>query len=111
MSISTYTRTCIFLIVLAVILRILIAFKSVLESRWIDAEYNRRYIVVTRKANSKERISSDSDSKRALLTENGIEEDVMLVRKHMKGARPWRITTDGPRAAIDTVIAGILYLL
>ncbi|OBT56694.1 hypothetical protein VE04_03769 [Pseudogymnoascus sp. 24MN13] len=111
MSISTYTRTCVFLIVLAVIFRFLIAFKSVLESRWIDAEFNRRYIVVTRKASSKERISSDSDSKRALLTENGIEEDVMLVRKHMKGARPWRITTDGRRAAIDTVIAGILYLL
>lgn len=110
MSISAYTGTCILLIVLAVIFRFLIVFKSVLENRWIDAEFNRRYIV-TRKANSKERISSDPDSKRALLTENGVEEDVMVVRKHIKRARPWSITTDGPRAAIDTVIAGILYLL
>jgi hypothetical protein len=111
MSISAYAGTCIFLIVLAVIFRFLIAVKSVLEHRWIDAELNRRYVVVRRKVDTKERVSSDSDSKRALLTENGVEEDVMIVRKHVKGVRPWRITTDGPRAAIDTVIAGILYLL
>ncbi|KFY03580.1 hypothetical protein V490_00130 [Pseudogymnoascus sp. VKM F-3557] len=55
-----------------------------------------------------EHISSDLDSKGALLTENGVEEDVMVVRKHIKCARPWSITTDGPRAALDTVIAGIL---
>jgi len=29
----------------------------------------------------------------------------MVVRKHMKGTMPWSITTDGPRAAIDVVIA------
>lgn len=101
--------------VLAVIFRFLIAFKSVLEHRWIDAELRRRYIVVRRKVDTKERtkerVSSDSDSKRALLTENGVEEDVMIVHKHVTGVRPWRITTDGPRAVIDTVIAGILYLL
>ena len=111
MSISAYAGTCVFLIVLAVIFRFLIAFKSVLEHRWIDAELNRRYVVVRRNVDTKERVSSDSDPKRALLTENGVEEDVMIVQKHVKGVRPWRITTDGPRAAIDTVIAGILYLL
>lgn len=110
-SISAYAGTCIFLIILAVIFRFLIAFKSVLEERWIDAEFSRRYVVIMRKPNAKERISSDSDSKISLLTENGVEEDVMVVRKHMKGTMPWSITTDGPRAAIDTVIAGILYLL
>jgi hypothetical protein len=35
----------------------------------------------------------------------------MIVGKHVKGVRPWKISTDGPRAAIDTVIASILYLL
>jgi hypothetical protein len=30
---------------------------------------------------------------------------------HIKGVRPWRITTDGPRAAIDTMIGGVLHLL
>lgn len=110
MSSNTYAATCIFLVVLAIIFRFLIAIKAVLEERWIDAELNRRYVVI-RKPNTKERISTDSDSKRALLMENGAEEDVMVVRKHMKGTMPWSITTDGPRAAIDTVIAGILYLL
>ena len=110
-SISAYARRCIFLIVLAVLFRFLVAFKAVLEERCIDAELNRRYVVIIRKQNTKERISSDSDSKIALLTENGVEGDVMVVRKHMKGTMPWSITTDGPRAAVDVVIAGILYLL
>lgn len=110
-SIDSYAGTCIFLIFLTVIFRFLIAFKSVLENRWIDAEFNGRYVVVLRKPNTKEQITGDSDSKGALLTENGVEEDVMVVRKHMKGRRPWSITVDGPRALIDTVNAGILYLL
>jgi hypothetical protein len=111
MSIGSYAGTCIFLIVLAVIFRFLIAFKAVLEERWIDAELNRRYVVVIRKPNTKDRIGSNSDSKIALLTENGVEEDVVVVRKHIKGTMLWNITVDGPRAAIDTAIAGILYLL
>jgi len=110
-SSSAYAGTCIFLVVLAIIFRFLIAFKSVLEERWIDAELNRRYVLIIRKPNTKKRISSDSDSQIALLTENGVEGDVMVVRKHMKGTIPWSVTTDGPRATIDTVIAGILYLL
>lgn len=71
MSISAYAGTCIFLIVLAIIFLFLIAFNSVLEERWIDAKQpklNRRYVVVIRKPNTKERISSDSDSQTALLT-------------------------------------------
>lgn len=67
MPISVYAGTCIFLIVLAVTF-CFIAFKSVLEERWIDAEFNRRYIVIIRKPNTKERISGDSDFKRALIT-------------------------------------------
>jgi hypothetical protein len=110
MPISAYAGTCIFLIVLAIIFRFLIAFKAVLEERWIDDELNRRYVVI-RKLNTKERISSDSDSQIVLLTENGVEKDVMVVRKHIKGTMPWSVTTDGPRAVIDTAIAGILYLL
>lgn len=104
-SITAYTGTCVFLIVLAISFRVLIAFRSVLEEHRI----NRRYVV--RKSNTKERISSDSDSKFALLTENGVEEDVMVVRKQMKGQMPWSIAGDGARAATDTAIAGILFLL
>mgnify|MGYP003644490622 CR=1 FL=1 len=66
-SISAYAGRCIFLIVLAVLFRFLVAFKAVLEERCIDAELNRRYVVIIRKQNTKERISSGSDSKIALL--------------------------------------------
>merc|ERR1712098_449052 len=66
-SISAYAGRCIFLIVLAVLFRLLVAFKAVLEERCIDAELNRRYVVIIRKQNTKERISSGSDSKIALL--------------------------------------------
>lgn len=45
------------------------------------------------------------------MTENGVEKDVLVVRKHVKGKILWSITTDGPRAVIDTGIAGTLYLL
>ena len=58
-----------------------------------------------------ERISQDSDSKRMVLSENGVEEDVVVVRKREGGVRPWRITTDPVRAVMDTVIVGVGYLL
>lgn len=46
-----------------------------------------------------------------LLTENGVEEEVMVVKKRGTGVRPWRLSTDPVRAVMDTVIAGIGYLL
>lgn len=63
------------------------------------------------KAPKAERISSDSDSKRMVLSENGVEEDVFVVKKKGVVGRPWRITVDPQRAAIDTVVAGVGYLL
>ena len=77
----------------------------------MDAEFNRRYVTVAGKLAKSERISSDSDAKRMILTENGVEEDVMVVKKRSMGVRPWRITTDPVRAVIDTGIAGVGYLL
>ena len=110
-SITAYTGTCVFLIVLAISFRVLIAFRFVVEERRINTELNKRYVVITRKSNTKERVSTDSNSKIALLTENGLEEDVMVVRKKMEGPMPWSIAVDGSKAAIDTIIAGILFLL
>ena len=63
------------------------------------------------KPSKAERISQDSDSKRMILTENGVEEEVMVVKKRGPGARPWRLSVDPIRAVIDTVILGVLYLL
>lgn len=106
-----YAGTCIFLIVLAAILRFLIAAKAWKESAWLDAEFNRRYVTVAGKLPKSERISMDSDSKRMILSENGVEEEVLVVQKKNVVARPWRLSTDPVRAVIDTIIAGVSYLL
>lgn len=110
-SIGQYAGTCIFIIILATIFRALLAMKAWRETAWLDAEFNRRYVAVASKLPKAERISQDSDSKRMILTENGVEEDVMVVKKRSMGTRPWRISVDPLRACIDTVIAGVGYLL
>lgn len=53
----------------------------------------------------------DSDGKKMVLSENGVEEDVVVVRKRGMATRPWRFSTDPLRAVMDTVIAGVGYLL
>ncbi|KAL5317378.1 hypothetical protein ACEPPN_014473 [Leptodophora sp. 'Broadleaf-Isolate-01'] len=108
---GAYAGTCIFLVILAIIFRSLLAVKAWKERAWLDAEFNRRYVTVAGKLPKSERISQDSDSKRMVLSENGVEEDVMVVKKRGMGARPWRITTDPVRAVMDTVIVGVGYLL
>jgi hypothetical protein len=110
-SIGGYAGTCIFLIILATIFRSLLAVKAWKETAWLDAEFNRRYVTVAGKLPKSERIINDTDSKRMILTENGVEEDVVIVKKRSMGVRPWRITTDPVRAVMDTVIAGVGYLL
>jgi hypothetical protein len=110
-NVGEYAGTCVFLIMLATIFRGLLAVKAWKETAWLDAEFNRRYVSVAGKLPKAQRISSSSDCKRMILTENGVEEDVMVVRKRSMGIRPWRITTDPVRAVMDTVIAGVGYLL
>jgi hypothetical protein len=110
-STSGYVGTCIFLILLATLFRGLLALKVWKETAWHDAEFNRRYVVVAGKPTKVERISRDSDSKKMILTENGVEEDVVVVKKRSSGVRPWRLTVDPVRAVMDTVILGVAYLL
>jgi len=110
-NIGQYAGTCIFIIILATLFRALLAVKAWRETAWMDAEFNRRYVTVAGKLPKSERISSDTDSKRMILTENGVEEEVMVVKKRSMETRPWRITVDPVRAVFDTVIAGVGYLL
>ena len=77
----------------------------------MNAEFSRRYVTVAGKQPKSERISQDSDTKRLTLSENGVEEDVFVVQKRNMDTRPWRITVDPIRAVMDTVIAGVGYLL
>jgi len=106
-----YAGTCLFLIILAIVFRGLLAMRAWKEAAWLNAEFNRRYVTVAGKLPKSQRIASDTDSKRMILTENGVEEDVMVVKKRSRGIRPWRITTDPIRAVMDTVLAGVAYLL
>jgi len=110
-SAGAYAGTCIFLIILAMIFRALLAAKAWQEQRWLDKEINRRYIVVNGKAPLAQNLSRDSLAKTAVLSENGVEENVMVVAKHISRRRPWRFTVDPLRAVIDTIIAGVGYLL
>lgn len=106
-----YAGTIIFLILLAMTFCGLLAFKAKMEARWLDAELNRRYVVVNGKQPMAERASQDSLAKHMVLSENGREEQVMVVAKKTSIARPWRFSVDPIRAVLDTVIAGVGYLL
>lgn len=106
-----YAATCIFLIVLATLLRVMLALKAVQESRWLDRELQRRYVAVKGSLPMAERVSNDSLAKQMTLTANGVEEQVMVVKKTHTHLQPWRFSVDPLRAVIDTVIAGVGYLL
>jgi hypothetical protein len=111
-SVGTYAATCIFLIVLAMIFRAILAGKGMLEARWLDQEMARRYIVVAGKQTLAGRLSADSDKRNFTLSENGVEENVTVVQRRDGGhARPWRLSIDPVRAVLDTIIAGVGYLL
>jgi len=80
----------------------------------MDRERNRRYVVVNGKAPLAETLSRDEKAKpmTMVLSANGVEENVIVVadRPTMQ-KRPWRWSVDPLRAALDTVIAGVGYLL
>ncbi|KAJ4133075.1 hypothetical protein NW754_015884 [Fusarium falciforme] len=110
-SAGAYAGTCIFLAILAIIARCLVAFKTVQEARWLDREAARRYVAVNGKLPLAEQIASGPDARRMTLTENGVEETVVVVERKRAAARPWRFSVDPVRACLDTVIVGIGYLL
>ncbi|KAF7558917.1 hypothetical protein G7046_g5238 [Stylonectria norvegica] len=110
-SAGAYAGTCIFLVVLTIIGRGLLAFKTVQEARWLDQEARRRYVAVAGKMPLAEQVAADRDAKQMTLSENGLEETVMVVERRHGAARPWRFSVDPLRACIDTAIVGIGYLL
>jgi hypothetical protein len=108
---GAYAGTILFLILLGVIFRLLLAAKARAEARWLDKEMNRRYVVVQGKLPVSEQVSRNDFSKRMTLTENGVEEEVFVVQRKQQMHRPWRLSVDPLRAGLDTVIAGVAYLL
>jgi hypothetical protein len=113
---GSYAGTCIFLIVLGALLRLLLALKGYQERKWQDADFARKYVVVQGKPTVKEEVlRSEGRKTMTLISENGLEEEVVVVRAkggdNARGVRPWRLTRDPARACMDTVIAGVGYLL
>ncbi|ODH47144.1 hypothetical protein GX48_06739 [Paracoccidioides brasiliensis] len=111
-SAGTYAGTCIFLIVLAVIFRALLAAKSMLEHRLAAAAMSRRYVVVAGQLPAAERIQMDPNaSTGTLVSANGVEEKVRVVANLKGQTAPWRFSVDLPRALLVMVTAGVGYLL
>ncbi|QDS70120.1 hypothetical protein FKW77_005352 [Venturia effusa] len=110
-SSGAYAGTCIFLVVLTIIFRSLLAAKHILEQRWGDKAWDRRYVVVAEKQPVAEQSRTDPDLKTAILTANGVEEQVKVVQRPARSVQPWRFSVDLPRALLVTVMTGVGYLL
>ena len=112
---SGYAGTCIFLIFLAVISRLLYAWRRQLELKWLDGFVNRRYVMVMGDAESERNLPNGptEKSKDATLTARGVDERVRVLLAARAGAEimPWSFGIDLPRACIFTVQAGVGYLL
>lgn len=107
-----YAGTCIFLVLLGITFRGLLAAKHVTEIRWSAKARNRRYIVVRGQAPVSERIQNDPDAKEgSLVTAQGIEERVKVVKATKQPTIPFRLSVDLPRAGLVFVVSGIGYLL
>ncbi|KAF2206648.1 hypothetical protein CERZMDRAFT_52775 [Cercospora zeae-maydis SCOH1-5] len=110
---GTYAATCIFLIALGVISRLLLAYRHLLESKWHDKALKRRYVRVAGES-ERQQLDPNADEKSdyATLTMRGLDENVRVLQApHRVQATPWRFSTDLPRACIFTVQAGVGYLL
>lgn len=109
---GAYAGTCIFLIVLAILDRCLIAFKATMERHWRAVHLNRRYVAIAGKSTESGRIDADPNVKLAsLVTAQGVEETVKVVHSIPSGPIPWRFSVDLPRAVLYLCIAGVSYLL
>ncbi|KAK6351644.1 hypothetical protein TWF718_004798 [Orbilia javanica] len=90
-STSQYVGALIFLIVLSIIYRALVAYKSHKESTWRDEERARKVIIAGQFHDDK--ASTDVST------------------REVRGAAPWRWRVDPPRAVLSTINVGLHYLL
>lgn len=136
---AAYAVTCIFLVFLSTLLRLLYCIKSQLEARWRRQNLRRRCIITTQKKPTGSREDDDSngdderaiesvpagfvpdrDAKTGVLTVNGVDEHVRLVQgargvgteaDGVSQVQPFRLSVDLVRAAFVTVMVGVAYLL
>ncbi|KAH7316434.1 low affinity copper transporter [Stachybotrys elegans] len=86
-SSGAYIGTCIFLVVLAIVSRIMVALKARQEARWLAEA------AVRNAAHSKG------------------SEDTAYHLQHLSKPSPWSLKVDPLRAVMDTMIVGVGYLL
>jgi copper transporter 1 len=110
-SAGAYAGTCIFLIILAILLRALIAAKTFLEYRALQSAMKRRYVVTADQQAVTDKAFNDASSMSGILTTNGLQENVRIVEAPARHVQPFRFSVDLPRAAIMTLAAGVGYLL
>lgn len=111
-STGSYAGTCIFLIILASLLRCLLAFKSNVEQRWRANARNRPLVIVKGRNAEAGRPDAESETKtQTLITSRGVVEEVKGNRATSRGPVPFRLSVDLPRAALVLVISGVGYLL
>lgn len=111
-SAGAYAGTCIFLLLLAMIMRSLFAVKTICEQRWSGAARKRRFVLVKGQSTEAGRIDQDPDSKfGSLVTAQGVAENVKVIQARSRGVLPFRLSVDVPRAILTTIIAGVSYLL
>ena len=114
---GAYAGTCIFLAVLGIISRLLLAYRNILEVKWHDKAVKRRYVVIagetTEQREKQLGLADPEKTEEATLTVRGVDERVRVLRASRRGieTQPWRFSTDLPRACIYTGFAGINYLL
>ncbi|KAL3473502.1 Ctr copper transporter [Aspergillus californicus] len=108
----SYAGTCIFLVILSIIARGLVALKSHIEQRWLRAHLKRRYIIVVDQMPKETLPLIDAAGEISkLVIGQAIEEGVYVVVRDRRDNPPWRYSVDLPRALLFLCIAGVSYLL
>lgn len=110
-SAGAYAGTCIFLIILAVLLRALFTAKTFLEYKALQSAMKRRYVVTEDQQPATDKAFNDASSLTGILTTNGLQENVRVIEAPARHIQPFRFSVDLPRAAIMTAAAGVGYLL
>ncbi|KAL1605366.1 hypothetical protein SLS60_004914 [Paraconiothyrium brasiliense] len=110
-SAGAYAGTCIFLIILAILLRALITAKTFLEYRTLQKAMKRRYVVTADQQTVTDKAFNDANSMTGILTTNGLQENVRIVEAPARYVQPFRFSVDLPRAVIMSLAAGVGYLL
>jgi copper transporter 1 len=110
-SAGAYAGTCIFLIILSILFRVIFTLKTYLEVKAIESALKRRYVVVAGEKAVVDKVADDTSSMTGVLTTNGLEENVRIVSAPVAHIQPWRFSVDLPRALLMTIAVGVGYLL